>query len=228
MAKGERPAPARFAHEGRRSLRDFVELAAREKDVGIERAVREVLSQEIESSFVDVKWSEFAALSESQRQFVLFVLQMEAALHSFVEVQIEREVDGELSQGALEEKTLDIIETVISVLYSLSASPKRRKEIDRLQEECYCTICHVCSKRMSAILEQCVTAEELLRQQQNAFLTTGCRSIDKCLKGGIPLHSITEVRGFPVIPNLDNGRILFGKVTARYSASSQCRFADKL
>ncbi|CBK23581.2 uncharacterized protein [Blastocystis hominis] len=195
VVKGKGPVPTRFPHEGKRSLRDFVDLAAKEKEVGIEQAVSAVLNQEIESPFVNVRWSEIAALNETQRQFALFVLQMEAAMHSFVEVQIERRIDEELDLGPLEEKTLDVMEDVISILYSLSASPRRREEIRRLQEQCYCTIWHVCFKEMSAILEQCQTAEELLQQQQTAFLTTGCRSIDKCLKGGIPLHSITEITG---------------------------------
>ena len=198
VVKGKGPVPTRFPHEGKRSLRDFVDLAAKEKEVGIEQAVSAVLNQEIESLFVNVKWSEIAALNETQRQFALFVLQMEAAMHSFVEVQIERRIDEELDLGPLEEKTLDVMEDVISILYSLSASPRRREEIRRLQKQCYCTIWHVCFKEMSAILEQCQTAEELLQQQQTAFLTTGCRSIDKCLKGGIPLHSITEVCGLLV------------------------------
>ena len=140
MVKGEGSVPRRFSHEGKRSLRDFVDLAANEKDVGIEQAVSVVLNQEIESSFVNVKWGEFVALKETQKQFVLFVLQMEAAMHSFVEVQIERKIDEELDLGPLEEKTLGIIEDVISILYSLSASPRRREEIGKLQEQCYCTI----------------------------------------------------------------------------------------
>ena len=140
VVKGEGSVPRRFSHEGKRSLRDFVDLAANEKDVGIEQAVSVVLNQEIESSFVNVKWGEFVALKETQKQFVLFVLQMEAAMHSFVEVQIERKIDEELDLGPLEEKTLGIIEDVISILYSLSASPRRREEIGKLQEQCYCTI----------------------------------------------------------------------------------------
>lgn len=222
VVKGKGPVPTRFPHEGKRSLRDFVDLAAKEKEVGIEQAVSAVLNQEIESLFVNVKWSEIAALNETQRQFALFVLQMEAAMHSFVEVQIERRIDEELDLGPLEEKTLDVMEDVISILYSLSASPRRREEIRRLQEQCYCTIWHVCFEEMSAILEQCQTAEELLQQQQTAFLTTGCRSIDKCLKGGIPLHSITEVCGLLVVLSIDNGRIFIWKVPTRYSAGCQC------
>lgn len=140
VVKGEGSEPTRFLHEGKRSLRDFVDLAAKEKECGIERAVSAVLNQEIESGFVNVKWSELVALNETQKQFVLFILQMEAALHSFVEVQIEREIDNELDSGPLEEKTFGIIEDVISILYSLSANPKRRKEIDRLLKQCYCTI----------------------------------------------------------------------------------------
>ena len=140
VVKGEGSEPTRFLHEGKLSLRDFVDLAAKEKECGIERAVSAVLNQEIESGFVNVKWSELVALNETQKQFVLFILQMEAALHSFVEVQIEREIDNELDSGPLEEKTFGIIEDVISILYSLSANPKRRKEIDRLLKQCYCTI----------------------------------------------------------------------------------------
>lgn len=46
---------------------------------------------------------------------------------------------------------------------------------------------------MSAILNSVQTAAELYDKQCKAFLTTGCASIDNCLKGGIIRNSITEV-----------------------------------
>lgn len=45
---------------------------------------------------------------------------------------------------------------------------------------------------MSSILSQVLTASQLYEQQKKAFLTTGCTSIDNCLKGGIPLYGISE------------------------------------
>lgn len=47
-----------------------------------------------------------------------------------------------------------------------------------------------------AILETCVTASMIYKQQQSSFITTGCTSIDQCLKGGIIRNSITEVRTY--------------------------------
>ena len=38
-----------------------------------------------------------------------------------------------------------------------------------------------------------VTAQTLYDQEKNGYLTTGCLSIDNCLKGGILKRSISEV-----------------------------------
>ena len=46
---------------------------------------------------------------------------------------------------------------------------------------------------MENVQTHSLTAAELYEQQKVAFLTTGCPSIDNCLKGGIIRNSITEV-----------------------------------
>lgn len=59
---------------------------------------------------------------------------------------------------------------------------------------------------MSSILAQVQTASQLYEQQRKAFVTTGCSSIDICLKGGIPLHGISEERLLERSKGLDCGR----------------------
>lgn len=46
---------------------------------------------------------------------------------------------------------------------------------------------------MSSLLDQCISASALYEKQLQAFITTGCTSIDQCLKGGIIRNSISEV-----------------------------------
>ena len=195
VLKNEARVPVLFHHDKKLSLRRVFELSKEisQSDNVISKVISTVLNQEIDDNFVDIKWREMTELSDSQKQFVLFVLQAEAALYVTVENQILDEVNEELNETPVEEQTRKVLEAVTSVLYSLSISQMKRDMLQELLDKCYCTICHVCSEQMPTILEQCITADVLLEQQKNAFLTTGCRSIDKCLKGGIPLHSITEV-----------------------------------
>lgn len=195
VLKKETRVPELFHHDKKLSLCRVLDLSKEisQSDHIISKVISTVLNREIEDKFVDLKWRELTVLSEPQKQFVLLVLQAEAALYVTVENQILDEVYDELNETPVEEQTRKVLEAVTSILYSLNISQKKRDMLQELLDKCYCTICHVCSEQMPTVLEQCMTADVLLEQQKNAFLTTGCRSIDKCLKGGIPLHSITEV-----------------------------------
>lgn len=59
---------------------------------------------------------------------------------------------------------------------------------------------------MSDILSQVQTASQIYEMQKSAFLTTGCGSVDKCLKGGIPMNSISEERFYLLCNGVDCGR----------------------
>ena len=136
VLKNEVRVPVLLKKKKKLSLRRVFELSKEisQSDNVISKVISTVLNQEIDDNFVDIKWREMTELSDSQKQFVLFVLQAEAALYVTVENQILDEVNEELNETPVEEQTRKVLEAVTSVLYSLSISQMKRDMLQELLE----------------------------------------------------------------------------------------------
>lgn len=73
------------------------------------------------------------------------------------------------------------------------------------------------------------TAQDLYEEEKTRYLTTGCASIDRCLKGGIIRGSITEVTVYGESNELtDYGRGFCGEDTIGDSDCDSCLFGVSL